>query len=376
MNTKPYAALKRKLRFDRTTLTNLVGYYINENREVVASFEEDIVTLGEEEGTKLLGIFKKLLSGKSDRNGFYVGFPTSAVREKEAGYALLAALRETALEDAGLREALVERIRENLELEGDYLILMAYDVYDVFDKSEDALPGEKSSRDQFRHYYVAICPAKLPKTPLTFSVQKEKFVSASLGSVVGAPEVGFLFPAFTDGATDLYGALYYNKSRAETHEGFYRAMFGTDPAPAPDEQKESFTRLVSDTLGDDCTYDTYCAVREELKSLTAGDEESGRKGDPYVSPHEVGFALERTGLEKERVERFEREMKEEFQGQSALLASNLLELEKLTLEIEGTAVIQLSKEKAALLEVRQVDGMNCVVLKVDGPLTVNGFPVK
>lgn len=376
MNTKPYAELRRKLQFERATLTNISGFYINERREIAATFEEDLTTLGEEEGGKLLGIFRKLLSGKPDRNGFYVNFPASAVAAGEPAYALLQSLRESALGDASLREALADRIRESMDMEGDYLILMAYDVYDLYDKSDDALGGgEKFSRDMYRHFYVAICPAKLPKAPLTFSLQKEKFVNMSLGYAVGAPEVGFLFPAFTDRSTDLYGALYYNRSRTEVHAGFYQAMFGLSPLPAPAEQKERFTALMTETLGEDCTLDTYCAVREELKTLTAGDEEGGRKGDPYVSPREVGFALERTGLEKERVTRFEQEMKETFQNQNALLVSNLLELDKLVLEVDGTATIQVNKEKTALVSVRRVDGANALVIKLDGALTANGFPL-
>lgn len=377
MNTKPYSELKKKLKYDRATITNISGFYVNEKKEIIASFDEDLSTLGEEEGTKVLNLFKKVLSGRPDRNGFYLSFPASAVRDGEPTYTLLSELRNTRLEDESLTGTLADRIKSSLDLEGDYLILMAYDTYDVISRSADALePTEVYSSEMFRYFIVAVCPAKLPKSPLTFSVQKEKFVDISLGYTVGMPEVGFMFPAFTDGATDIYGALYYNKSRAVNHEGFCKAVFGVEPTLAPDEQKESFNRIVTETLGDECTFDTYCAIRDELNTLTAANEETGKKGDPYVSPREVGFALERSGVDAEKTKKLETRMKEEFQGQNAILASNIVELDKLIIDIEGTATIQLNKEKTALLDVKTVDGAKCVVIKLDGELTVNGVPLK
>ena len=76
--------------------------------------------------------------------------------------------------------------------------------------------------------------------------------------LVSPPEVGFLFPAFDERATNLYNALYYTKNIGENHSGFVDAVFRA-PAPMPAAvQKESFQSVLGDTLAEDCSFLGFC----------------------------------------------------------------------------------------------------------------------
>ena len=66
----------------------------------------------------------------------------------------------------------------------------------------------------------AICPVTLSKPGLGY-LEKEQRIGARIRDwVVGAPETGFLFPAFNDRSTDIHSTLFYTKNTKEPHSEF------------------------------------------------------------------------------------------------------------------------------------------------------------
>ena len=81
--------------------------------------------------------------------------------------------------------------------------------YDVPFRSRDGFRQEEGSEQQFSYILCSICPVKETKPVLRYDSAEGKFHERGTDWVAAAPEVGFLFPAFDDRATNLYGALYY-----------------------------------------------------------------------------------------------------------------------------------------------------------------------
>ena len=141
MNEKEISEIRRRYRLDRTGISRICGCFINEKKEIISEFEQSMGSMSEDDAEGMLTILKKVLSGAQGRNIHEIEFSTAEVSESE-DYKLISDLRTTKLADSALTHALYEKIAGSLELEGNYLILLAHDSYDVFDYTAD---GEKST---------------------------------------------------------------------------------------------------------------------------------------------------------------------------------------------------------------------------------------
>ena len=91
--------------------------------------------------------------------------------------------------------------------------------------ARDGETMEDGSDTVFRYVLCSICPVKLAKPALTYYVTAGEFHNRASDWLVGSPELGFLFPAFEDRATNLYGALLYTRDIGQEHKEFVDAVF-------------------------------------------------------------------------------------------------------------------------------------------------------
>ena len=124
---------------------------------------------------------------------------------------MLMDIRKSELSDDAAVHSLYEKIISSVEMEGNYIILLATDKYDVPSHGVD---GEKKedSNEVFTYFVCAICPLKTSKSQLGFYVSGNPFRSVSADTVVSMPEIGFMFPTFDDRTANIYKALYYTKN--------------------------------------------------------------------------------------------------------------------------------------------------------------------
>ena len=95
----------------------------------------------------------------------------------------------------------------------------------------------------------------MTKPALSYYIYENAFHNCKSDWIVGAPELGFLFPAFDDRSSNIYNALYYSRDIKENHKELVDAVFNTEiPMPAA-EQKEAFQNLLEETLDKMCIRD-------------------------------------------------------------------------------------------------------------------------
>ena len=225
MNQREISELRRHLTPERTNITRIYGCYVNGEKQIISSFEQSLAVMEKNDTEKYIELMKKALSGKIGRTLNDLEFTSQQVIDGEE-HKLLMALRETKLEDPQLREALCRKIIEVLSLkdQSNYLILLAYDVYDVPFRGSDRQTQMDNSDETFRFILCAICPVKSRKAELGYDTGEEQFRLDESVPVVGAPELGFLFPAFDDRHTNIYNALLYCKDTSMMHR---------EPLPMP-----------------------------------------------------------------------------------------------------------------------------------------------
>lgn len=373
MNEKEIAELRRRFRADHSNITAVRGCYVNEKREVVAEFRQSMTMCSREESEQILALLKKSLSGTLGKNLAEIEFETQQVVSGEE-HALLMALRKSGLDDDDAVHEFFRRTIEATNMEGNYLILLAHDNYDVPYRSKDGESEGRDSEEVFSYIVCSLCPIKLTKPQLGFHVDENRFCNIAADWIVSAPELGFLFPAFDDRATNIYSALYYTKDLAENHGEFVDAIFKC-PVPMPAAaQRESFGAVLSESVAEDCSFDVVHAVHEQMSGMIA-DHRENRDIEPLkLSKTQVKELLETCGVADERVSRFEERYDETFGEDATLSPAALVGAKQLELTTPDV-VIRVNPERADLVKTEVIDGRRYILIRADEGVELNGVPI-
>ena len=373
MNEKEIAELRRRFRQDKSSITHVRGCYVNENREIISEFDQSLTLSRQEDAEKILAVLRKTLSGAVGRNLLDIEFDTRQVVEGDE-HRLLMALRDSRLADQEAVHALFRRVIASLDLAGNYLILLAYDAYDVPYRSKDGQRQDDASDQVFTYILCAVCPVKLTKDALSYYIQENQFRSVEADWVVAAPEVGFLFPAFDDRATNLYNALYYTRDISQSHPDFVDALFKSQvPMPAA-VQKETFQSILGDTLEEECRYEVVQAVHDELCGMIAAHKESKEEDPLVVSKVTVKRVLHECGVSPDHVERFEEQYDCQFGPEADLPPRNIVDEKQLEVKTPDVT-IKVSPERSDLVETRVIDGRRYILIRAEEGVEVNGVQI-
>ena len=349
------------------------GCYVNEKREIISEFDQSLTLSRQEDAEKLLNVLRKTLSGTAGKNLLDIEFDTRQVVEGEE-HRLLMALRDSRLGDQEAVHALFQRVIASLDLEGNYLILLAHDTYDVPYRSKDGMRQEDASDQVFSYILCSICPVKLTKDALSYYIQENQFHSVAADWVVAPPEVGFLFPAFDDRSTNLYNALYYTRDISESHPDLVEALFKS-PVPMPAAvQKETFQSILGDTLEEECRYDVVQAVHDELCGMIAAHKESKEEEPLVISKVTVKQVLHECGVSPEHVERFEEQYDQQFGPEADLPPRNIVDSKQLEVKTPDVT-IKVNPERSDLVETRVIDGARYILIRAEEGVEVNGVQI-
>ena len=373
MNRKEIAETRRRLNPDKNAISCIRGCYVNEKREIVSAFNYSLLSLPMEEQEKYLAIFKRTLAGVPGRNLIDIVFRPDQVMNDEA-HQLLMGLRNTALTvDAGA-EKLCRRIIDSLEIEGNYLILMMHDAYDVPFRHSDENKVDVISEEVFNYILVSICPVKLTKPALSYFSEDNAFHSRELDWVVSGPELGFMFPTFDDRAANIYSALYFTRDAANAHDEFVDAVFHCDaPMPAT-EQREVFQAVLEDTLDEDLSFEVVQTVHEQLRDMIQ-EHDQDKSAEPLtISRREMSGMLQSCGVPEEKVAAFEEKYDAEFGQGMSLNAVNIAEPKKFEVRTPDV-VVQVNPERSDLVETRVIDGQRYILIRAEEGVEVNGVSI-
>ncbi len=293
MNQKELGELRRRLRPDKCAIKCIYGCYVNGNKEIVSYLDESLGRMSEEEADKYLSLLKKTMSGTLGRNLVDVVFSTEQVMDSDE-YRLLSALRESELKSGEIREEFYRKVIDSLDM-GDlnYVILLAYDAYDVPTRTRNDEPGDSDT--VYRYILCGVCPVKDGKLELGYFPGENEFHSCVPGQIVAQPELGFLFPAFDDRAANIYNVLFYTKSAGDVHQDFLDGVFRAEPPMSADEQKEAFESALTSALADSCRLEVVQALHEQLREKIEAHRENKDPDAPSVTAREVEDILLRQG---------------------------------------------------------------------------------
>ena len=403
MNKKEILELKRRMTKTNCTFTRMCGCYVNAEKEIVLTFNENFLNLSEDELHKYLEIATKTLSGTRGNNLLELTFPKE---QEEAGgkQQFLMGLKESKLKNDELSQTFYQLVIDNYNYAGNYLIILFHDVYDVMAKTSDNRTLDESE-EVYEYLLGAVCPVTLSKAALGYIETENRIGPRMRDWVVGVPDAGFVFPAFTGRSTDIHSVMFYTRDTKEPHDEFMEFILGCTARQTATEKKNMFTDIISGAVPDErrrgrVLYD----IHETLQGMV--DEkalftEPAQEPDPIVlTPQAIKDVLATSKVPEEIAERIGQSYVEKFSIEppvaellvdKKILSSGaherreeelLIEVQQLKDELGQTKnelaltqppaddadckiILRVAPQKAEQITTQVIDGRRCIVIPVE-----------
>ena len=394
MTKKDVLELKRRMTKKGCTFTRMCGCYVNSQKNIILKMEETFLNLDEDDFFKYLEIAKKALSGTLGNNLLELSF----LKEENGTEAqnFLLALRDSGLKNENLLEHIYERIIDTYEHDGNYLILLFHDAYDVIKKTSDHNKLDESE-EVYTYILCAICPVDLTKAGLGYQEEENRITSRIRDWVVSAPDTGFLFPVFSDRSSDVNAVGYYVRDAKQSQPDFMQEVLGCQPQRTMTEQKKVFQTILKDTISIEAEDPDALVldIQEDLRDLVDEHKNIYEEENPVLlTAATIRETLEEKGLSETVIEAVEEICEKEF-GECPPLAEHLidtkaleahthkkktaamqLELDALKQQLADRADIpkevtekkihlQVSEEKLSAVQTEIINGKRCIVIPLE-----------
>ena len=373
MIDKEISEIRRHLRRDRSNMTAIYGCFVNDNKEIISEFRQSTGIMPENEGDKYFALLRRTLSGSIGRNLIDITFKTSQVASSPE-HKLLMDLRASQLKDDELRLSFYQKIIDSVVMEGNYLILLGYDTYDVPFKSRDDAFQKDNSDETYSYILCSICPVKQTKGGLHYIPEEKTFHDGAGSQMISAPALGFLFPAFDNRSTNIYNALYYTHDVKTSQDALIETLFNA-PVPQPaEEQKKTFEALLTTSLGDECSLDVVQTVHDQLRERIALHKESKVPEPLMIAKADVKEVLAACGVSEEHLAKFSVDYDEAFGFEADLHPRNIIDDKHFELKTPDV-VIKVDPTRNDLIETRVIGGVKYIMICADEAVEVNGVNI-
>lgn len=413
MNKKDVLELKKRFKKESCTFTRLCGCYVNADKSSIVDLNETFLNLEDEELFKYLEIAKKTLSGSLGNNLLDLEFPLA---EEEAGgkQQFLLGLRNSKLKNPELLNRFYELVIENYDYVGNFLILLYHDAYDVITRTTDNSALDESE-EVYEYLLCAICPVTLTKPGLGYREDENRIAPRIRDWVVGAPDIGFLFPAFTDRSCDIHSTLFYTRNPKEPHPEFMEHALSCPVKRTATEQKEVFHNILKQAIAvgeeEGKGSELLLEIQENLNTMIEIHEETTEKDSTPIllTQNTISELISESKVPEKAAVKIEEFYAKEF-ADAPPLASDLIDAkaiaanaqkrkeQELRLEVahlkqqledhksnasieeesalndSSDVVLKVNPEKVDQISAQIIDGQKCIIIPLleDEQATING----
>lgn len=371
MNERDIAEIRRRMRPEKNNIGRIRGCYVNDNHVIISEFNHNFSLISTDESEEILSTLRKIFTGTLGRNIINLSFTNQQVTDGEH-HKLLTQLRESSLSDDSAVKSFFEKTVSSLEISGSYLILLANDKYDIFTYDENGEQNESS--EMFSYFLCAICPIKTSKPSLGYNLSENKFKNIIKDSLICAPSIGFMFPAFENRGANIYETLYYTRDVSELYEKFAEAIFNTYlPLPAS-VQTENVAAILNNSVSEDCNLELIQSVQSQLIEL-ANDHKTNKVDDPLMlSAKDMESILRCGGINEDKVNDFSQKIKDNLGDKTVLPPANIIDIKKFEVKTPDVTV-KVKPENSELIQTKIIDGTKYILIRADGDIEVNGIKI-
>ena len=185
--------------------------------------------------------------------------------------------------------------------------------------------------------------------------------------------MGFLFPAFHDRSTDLHSVLYYTRDGEEFQQTLLDEILACPLPLSAGGQKDTFHAIIEETLEETCNIETVINIHEKLNEMV---EEHKEEPAPLVlDKNELKTLFADSGVSNEKLDKFEQHFRETAGEDTELFVNNVTSTRSLEVKTPDV-VVKVKPERTDLLQTRNIDGRECLVITLDGNVEVNGVSIR
>ncbi|SDJ66243.1 DUF4317 family protein [Salimicrobium halophilum] len=378
MDKKDIAALRRQLKTD-TDLLNIQDlftvYIMKETSEPFHAQHQKFEMLEKEQQELFMQNFKKLLSGQLDEKLFELKFrrdteePTQLLLHKSL-------LSNDTEEWISQMLQMTEKIMNERAYEKDIVITFVKGEY--LKTTKPSSETEESDRDTMLSSQFMLCSinqTEPPEREIQFDYVEKTFkYKVDVDPVIDLkkPLTGFLFPAITDGASDVNRVLYSAGKPNEPDPHFVEEVLEGEKTMTAKEDKAVFEEVIKDVVGDHVSPSTLSSVYEDINYTIEGSDDDDT---PKLDYKDIGNFLNKNGqeVEEEKVKaafhKFTDEDSYELKATSVLPKYNSKSIKI------NTKVANISISPQDLPHVKQVnrDGKRYIMIEVEEDAEIDGF---
>ncbi len=237
--------ISKTLEIKECSIQNMVGAYVDKDKSIVCKIDQKFLTLPEELLFKYLAIAKKLYSKKVGDNVISSSFSEHIYGEETKR--LLELVLESKLKDEVALDALYDRIIDEYDCVGNFLILLWYDVYDIPGRGTDGA-DQGESEEVYERIMCAICRVDLTAAGLSYKPNTNEFAVRERDWVVDYPACGFVYPSFEDRTVERESIMFYCEKAANPPHGFMERGLGMQPCRTITEIRKDFGHVLTKAL--------------------------------------------------------------------------------------------------------------------------------
>lgn len=340
--------LRRRMTKKGCTFTRLTGCYVSGNKDVVLKFSQAFSDLEEEEFYKYLEIAKKTLSGALCNNLLELKFQRTETANETQRY--LYALKASKLTNPELLDRLYEKIIESYDFAGNYLILVFHDVYDVVARTKDRKRLDESS-ETYEYMIVSVCPVDYSKPGLSYREEENRIGVCDRNWIVGAPDIGFTYPAFANHGADSSAIMYYVKTGKDSHAEFIEEVLACDAQRTAGEEKTAFRSVIEDAFEDPQQGESvFLRVQKQLHEMTLPDPEEADDTPPIpLTKTMMADVIAQVDMPEEAREIIQDAFQEEF-GDVPPQAQNVVDEKLVEQSVQRIRTAELEEQVTDLKE--------------------------
>lgn len=341
--------LRRRLKKTECTFGRMCGCYVNSGKQVVLKFDQQFSELEEDEFYKYMEIAKKVLSGSLGSNILELEFARSEQAEETQKYLL--ALKASKLGNEELLDRLYERVIEHYAYPGNYLILVYHDIYDVPSKATSG-EAQEESEEIYEYMLCAVCPVELSKPALGYREEENRIGARLRDWVVGLPDLGFVYPAFSGRSSDVNAVMYYVKTGKSSHPELVENVLGCVAQRTAAEDKQAFQSIVINAFDDEDSEQADTAffkIQRTISDMVAEREEDETLPPISLTAEVVADLVAEAEVSDEIKTQIEKTFARTF-GDTPPTADNVLDSKLVESNLQRVHTAELEQKVFALRE--------------------------
>ena len=269
----------------------------------------------------------------------------------------------------------INHIIENVDFVSPYVIFAAYCTYSVLNKDEpnpEDDPEYASNSYNYNFIITCICPVEVQFNGIICTAEPSIENETEFIRVVSEPVHSWIYPAFNDRMPDTDRILYSAKSVKLVSPSIVENVLGCDFFQKADEQKNSFTAVLTKSIGDVLNYETVEQINDSLCIIA---EQNSHETEPTtVNKEDVTEMLDAIGIDDTHKEHFEKVWKNTFDEDTALNVNALID-SKSTLTAGSFKITYNNVDSERVKISTDSYGKRMITIDIDDDISINGINV-